>query len=74
MGVPTSEIGYTSAMPRREDHEVHKKDMWWHWGGESYERGQNVTGASAMGDSGFCITSAHLPSKKNRGKESNWEH
>jgi len=24
MGVPTSEVGYTSAMPRREDHE----DMW----------------------------------------------
>ena len=30
MGVPTSEFGYTAAMPRREDHEVHK-DMWWHW-------------------------------------------
>jgi hypothetical protein len=25
MGVPTSEVGYTSAMPRREDLEVHKK-------------------------------------------------
>jgi len=25
MGVPTSEVGYTSAMSRREDHEVHKK-------------------------------------------------
>jgi hypothetical protein len=24
MGVPTSEVGYTPAMPRREDHEVHK--------------------------------------------------
>ena len=35
MGVPNSEVGYTPAMPRREDHEVHK-DMWWHWGrGES---------------------------------------
>jgi len=22
MGVPTSEVGYTSVMPRREDHEV----------------------------------------------------
>jgi hypothetical protein len=32
MGVPTSEVGYTTAMPRREDHEVHK-DMWWHLGG-----------------------------------------
>jgi len=30
MGVPTSEVGYTPAMPRREDQEVHK-DMWWHW-------------------------------------------
>jgi len=27
MDVPTSEVGCTSAMPRREDHEVHK-DMW----------------------------------------------
>jgi len=27
MGVPNSEVGYTSAMPRREDHEVHN-DMW----------------------------------------------
>ena len=24
MGVPTSEVGYTLAMPRREDHEVHE--------------------------------------------------
>jgi len=30
MGLPTSEVSYTPAMPRREDHEVHK-DMWWHW-------------------------------------------
>ena len=31
MGVPTSEVGYTAAMSRREDHEDHK-DMWWgHW-------------------------------------------
>jgi len=30
MCVPTSEVGYTSAMPRREDHEVNK-DMWGHW-------------------------------------------
>ena len=27
MGIPTSEVGYTSAMPRREDHEVHKKRL-----------------------------------------------
>ena len=24
MGVPTSEVGYTPAMRRREDHEIHK--------------------------------------------------
>jgi len=31
MGVPTSAVGYTAAMSRREDHEV-RKDMWWgHW-------------------------------------------
>jgi hypothetical protein len=30
MGVPTPEVGYTAAMPRREDHEVHK-DMWGYW-------------------------------------------
>ena len=24
MGAPTSEVGYTPAVPRREDHEVHK--------------------------------------------------
>jgi len=30
MGVPSSEVGYTAAIPRREDHEVHK-DLWWHW-------------------------------------------
>ena len=31
MSVPTFEVGYTPAMPRREDHEVHK-NMWSHWG------------------------------------------
>jgi hypothetical protein len=36
MGVPTSEVGYTTAMSRREDHEVHK-DMWWHWIKKSVE-------------------------------------
>jgi len=37
MGVPSSEVGYTSAMLRREDHEVHK-DMCWHWGGGTYKQ------------------------------------
>jgi len=46
MGVPTSEVGYTSAMPRREDHEVHK-DMWGHWGKTfraTSDRNNNNTG------------------------------
>jgi len=33
MGIPTSEVNYTPAMPRKEDHEVHK-DMWDIGGGE----------------------------------------
>ena len=32
MGVPTSEVGYTIATTRRENHEVHK-NRWWHWRG-----------------------------------------
>jgi hypothetical protein len=35
MSVPTSEVGYTTAMPRREDHEIHK-GMWWHWIKKNY--------------------------------------
>ena len=34
MGVPTSEVGYTIATTRRENHEVHK-NRWWHWGGKN---------------------------------------
>ena len=30
MGVPASEVGYTSAMPRREDHEVRQGHVG-HW-------------------------------------------
>jgi len=36
MGVPTSQVGYTPDMLRREDHEVHK-DMWLHWTKQNYE-------------------------------------
>jgi len=36
MGVPNSEVGYTAAMPRREDHEVHV-DKWWHWTKKDYK-------------------------------------
>ena len=35
MGVPTSEVGYTPTMPRREDHEVHKGHVVALGGGES---------------------------------------
>jgi hypothetical protein len=34
----------------------------------SCERGQNVTGVSAMVDSAFCITSVHFSSKRTVGK------
>jgi hypothetical protein len=30
MVVPTSDVGYITAMPRREVHKVHE-NMWWHW-------------------------------------------
>ena len=36
MGVPTSAVGYTAAMPRREDHEVHKNMWWGHWNKKKY--------------------------------------
>jgi len=41
MGVPTAEVGYSPAMPRREDHEIHK-DMWWHWKERKKERENNA--------------------------------
>ena len=36
MGVSNSEVGYTSAMPRREDHEVHKRTCGGIGGGKDY--------------------------------------
>ena len=76
MGVPTSEVGYTSAMPRTEDHEVHKghvvalkekkEKKTFGWG-----RGCNVVGVATryrMGGLGFeprcgqeILYSQHLP-------------
>ena len=41
MGAPTSEVGYTIATTRRENHEVHK-NRWWHWGGLCVEMWQHV--------------------------------
>ena len=35
MGVPNSEVGYTFAMPGREDHEVHKGHVVALGGGET---------------------------------------
>jgi len=46
MGVSTSEVGYTSAMPRREDHGVHK-DMWGIGGKKSYYA-KEICGSSFM--------------------------
>jgi len=43
MGVPTSEVGYTSAMPRREDHEVRKGHVG-HWIKKKTAEFLNVTG------------------------------
>ena len=37
MGVPTSEVGYTPAMPRKEDHEVHKGHVVALEGGGSFQ-------------------------------------
>jgi hypothetical protein len=37
-----------------------------------FERGQNVTGVSAVVVGRFCITSAHLSSKRTEGKNLIW--
>jgi len=63
MGVPTSEVGYTSAMPRREDHEVRKGHVG-HWikkdlnKKEVYNLTENVIQKliMAMFSNPFCIT------------------
>ena len=48
MGVPTSEVGYTPAMPRMVDHEAHK-DMWWHWGKKKISAACRYTGTTVQG-------------------------
>jgi len=45
MGIPTSEVGYTPAMPRREDHEVHKGRVVALGGGEK----KNASGKGRCG-------------------------
>jgi len=47
MNVPTSEVGYTPAMLRREDHEVYK-DMWWHWEKKKYIRIYIIVSSSVL--------------------------
>jgi len=42
MGVPTSEVGYTSAMPRREDHEVRKGHVG-HWIKKKFKKSSERT-------------------------------
>jgi len=57
MGVPTSDVGYTSAMPMREEDEVHK-DMWWHWKEEMFIRIREVhlrTGLENPGGGGVHV-------------------
>jgi len=55
MGVPTS-VGYTPAMPRREDHEVYK-DMWWHWGGGTFGGiGPKHTHTKAWNSTVWCVS------------------
>jgi len=49
MGVPNSEVGYTSAMPRREDHEVRKGHVG-HWGKEK----KNITKVIGIGYRNSC--------------------
>ena len=56
MGVPTLEVGYTAAMPRREDHEVHKY-MWWHWGKRKIKKFKRI---------GYDRFKIYLPGKFNR--------
>jgi len=41
MGVPASEVGYTSAMPRREDHEVRKGHVG-HWIKKIYSKYESI--------------------------------
>ena len=51
MGVPTLEVGYTSGMPRREDHEVHKG---------------HVVALEGGGKPYMCLVAIFLPEKKER--------
>jgi len=67
MGVPTSEVGYTPAMPRREDHEVHK-DMWWHWTKKNFvsKRRERITqyGGVILQKNGIAGTNIKLRKHK----------
>ena len=65
MGVPTSEVGYTPAMPRRDGHEVHK-DMWGHWGEKNISNYSSVarTGISASNtrpENELRLVAPHFP-------------
>ena len=69
MGVATSEFGYTSAMPRKEDHEVHK-DMWGHWGDISYTVGFSLSCLNDKGQPEARLTLRHIPGH-GQGNEKN---
>jgi hypothetical protein len=42
MGIPNSEVGYTSVTTRRGDLEVYF-DMWWYWKKRTMRSAQNMT-------------------------------
>jgi hypothetical protein len=48
MGVPTSEVGYTPAMPRREEHEAHKRTCGGIGGGSMIAKERNIRGRYAV--------------------------
>ena len=50
MGVPTSEVRYTPAMPRREDHEVHKGHVGALGGEGKKSKGHDVHRGTATSD------------------------
>ena len=50
MGVPTAEVGYTPAMPRREDHEVQKGHVVALGGGELFSYSNNKCSCRARVD------------------------
>ena len=68
MGVPTSEVGYTPAMPRREDHEVHKGHVAARGGGWLHKRASMLRYAyfASLVQCVFIIGKSHTWNTKTR--------